>query len=269
MSTEKNNLKGLLLVIFTIAFYIATVLPHEVVGTMIGSFFEDAGRAVYDRTMLIMLSIGVLFFSVFIIRSLIRHPERRVKGVIYMLATLLGCLISMKYLIVINVEAIHFLQYALLSMLVFLLVRRYDYTIWIILLMAFFDESYQHFFLTPNRFQYLDFNDIFLDLVGGGFGLTTLFCLNKQGNEPNKKIRNGIFFVYGALVVSAIVLYATGTMRIWPGEGGALAPIQIYQKELDGFWTVVRKVNRFHIMRPLEGLIIVLLTTYFYSRLED
>ena len=269
MSTGRKADKRFMLLLATAAFYMLTVLPHEVVGAAIGSLFEESGRQVYDRTMLIILMAALAIYAGMLIRSLNKNRDRLIKGLIFLAVTLVLCILSMKMLVVINVEAIHFVQYGILAALVFQLVRRYDYTCWIILLLAFFDESYQHFFLTPNRFAHLDFNDIFLDLVGAGFGLSSLYCLGKRNGPQIPAIRNGIIGAYTAIIISASILYITGHMRIWPTDGEELAPVQIFHKKISGFWTTVRKVHQYHIMRPIEGIVAFVLTNLFYSRLGD
>ena len=269
MSTaEKNNRQGPLL-IATILFYIASVLPHEIVGSIIGSLFKNVSRAVYDRTLLIIVVVAITFYSIFIIRSLLKNRARMNKGLLYLVMTIALCAIAMRYLIVVNVEAVHFLQYGVLSVLVFHLVKRYDYTCWIILLLAFFDESYQHFFLTPNTFAYLDFNDIFLDQIGAGFGLSSLYCLNRQSGPSNKRTKFGLILVYATLITTGLILYVTGIMSIWPTPGEPQAAIEIFQKPIEGFWTTVRKVHQFHIFRPLEGTLISMVMVFIYSRLDD
>ena len=268
MNDNKNKLT-IPLVIATIVFYLSTVLPHETVGGKINSWFEGMSRAQYDNTILIILSIGVFVYSLVVFRSLFKHKTRLKKGLFYLFITLIFCVIAMRYLIVINIESIHFLQYGILSILVFHVVKRYDYTIWIILLMGFFDECYQHFYLTPNRFAHLDFNDMFLDLIGGGFGLSSLYCLHRPSGPKSSLIRRSILGVYLTLIAIFVILWGVGIIRIWPSADQELAPIQIMHQEIKGFWTTVRKVHQYHIMRPLEGLIILLATTLFYSRLDE
>ena len=269
MDSNKSALTKIGYILLTVIFYLSTVLPHEYIGGEINEVFEDLTRAQYNRIILIVLCVGVLLYSIVIIRSLLKHKERMTKGLLYLIITIIFCAICMRYLTVINIEAIHFLQYGLLSITVFQLVKRYDYTIWIILLMGFFDESYQHFYLTPNTFAHLDFNDMFLDLVGAGFGLSSLYCLNQSSEPKNSKIGNGILVAYAILIVTGIILYVTGMMRIWPTVSEELAPIQIMQKELSGFWQTYRKVHQYHIMRPLEGVLILIATAIFYTRLDE
>jgi hypothetical protein len=269
MITEEKNKNQWLLLIATMLFYIATVLPHEIVGARIAKVFENVSREIYDRTLLIIVMVAVSIFSILLIRSLIIHRSRLKKGLLYIVLTIIFSAMAIRYLMVVNVESVHFLQYGLISVLVFSLVKRYDYTCWIIFLLAFFDESYQHFFLSPNTFAYLDFNDMFLDQVGAGFGLSSLYCLNRSSGPSNKAIKSGIILCYVALIVLGVILYTTGMMRIWPTEGEPHAFIQIFKKPIEGFWTTVRKVHQFHIFRPLEGLLISLAMILIYSRLDE
>jgi|GEM_PF-2580871 len=269
LDQRKSKTQSLILLLATILFYGLTVFPHETVGRFINSFFKDKTRAEYDQFVFTGLIIAVIIFSIFIIYSLYRNPARQIKGLLYLSTTVVLCFVSMKMLTVINIEAIHFLQYGVLAILIFHLVNRYDYSCWIIFFLGFVDESYQHFFLTPNPLQYLDFNDMVLDQIGGGFGLSTMYCLNKTSGPSRPLIRNGIIAVYVAVIIAAIVLYFTGTMRIWPTERQDHATIQIFQRNIEGFWQTVRKVNRFHIMRAWEGLIISFLLILFYSQLDE
>ncbi len=265
---EINSNRTIPLFIGTVLFYIATVLPHETVGAFIGSFFANVSREVYDQTMFVFLSVGIMLFAIFVLRSLLKNHDRLKLGILYLTITIGLAIVAMKLLVVINVEFVHFIQYGILSILVFFLVRRYEYTAWIILFMALLDESYQHFFLTPNTFQYLDFNDILLDQIGAGFGLSTLFCLKAETYPRRKNITRTLVSAYLLLFIICVGLYLSGTLRIWPTEGEPLAPIQVMHQDIEGFWQKVRKVHRYHIVRPLEGACLSIFLALIYSGLD-
>lgn len=269
MSSNQNNKLNIGLLIGTIIYFFATVFPHETVGSMIGAFFKPYGRHLYDTTTLYTLIAGTAIVGIFLIFRLLRQPKRLGKGILYIALTAGLIYLAMRTLVVINIEAIHFLQYAVLAILLFFLTRRYLYVGLIVLLLAYFDEGYQHFFLTPNRFEYLDFNDILLDQIGMGGGLTILYCLGVKSGPKNPKLLRTLYIIYGALIAICLLLIVVGVMRIWPIDGEPNAMIQIMQRPIEGFWQTVRKVHQFHIMRPWEGLLSAALMILIYAQLDE
>lgn len=269
MNSNQSNKLNIGLLIGTIIYFIATVLPHEVVGRMIGKVFKPYGRHLYDTTTLYALMAGTALICAFLIYRLFKHPKRISKGLLYIAITAGLIILAMRVLVVINIEAVHFVQYAILAILIFYLTRRHLYVALIVLILAYIDEGYQHFYLTPNQFEYLDFNDILLDQIGMGGGLTMLYCLGVKSGDKNPRLFRNLIILYGVIIATVVLLLLTGYMRVWPIPGEPNAPIQIMQRPIEGFWHFDRKVHKFHIMRPWLGLVSAALMILIYAQLDE
>ncbi len=114
-------------------------------------------------------------------------------------------LASQRWLLVSNIELVHFPQFALLAVL-FLFAGFGAKLAWLLAALAgFADESYQHFVLyrdTPNT--YFDINDIVLNTVGAAWG-ACVFGATKLAAEGRWLTADAAKAI-AALAVSAIVL---------------------------------------------------------------
>lgn len=253
---------------FTVLYYFLTVWPHEIVGSFIGSLLKPMGRALSDQyTIYATMLLGLICTLSFIL-ILLRHRDRALISIIYFGLTILFATISVRILMVRPLEAAHFIQYGILSILVFLLVRRFDYTVWITFVLAHIDEAYQHFFLTPNKFSYYDFNDVWLDQIGIGFGLTMLFASGFKIVKRTKSMNRLILGVYVLLILIGAALFLIGWMRLYPYPDGSFAPIQLWHERIDTFWSKGWKTNVFHVMQPWEGMVVSIATCLIYSALD-
>jgi hypothetical protein len=263
---DPNRPVGLLMYIITFVYYVISVLPHEQVGIVIAGIFKGQSRSYYNNTTMIIALILVAIYGLVIFRSLKNHPERKVKALIYLGITLVLATVAMNLLAILNVEAIHFLQYAILGVLLFLCFKRFDTVMWISLIAATIDEGFQFFYLAPERTGYLDFNDIIIDQIGCGFGLISLYCMGAISKKNANSQHRVMYIIYGLIAVISAIFLLTGFMKVFP-DGEAMAPIQLFLIDIDDFWHTVPPKVTFHVVKPLEGLVILLLINIFYSSL--
>ena len=255
------------LIVLAVVYYLFSVLPHEQVGLIVAGMFKGYSRSFYNNA---SLGIAVVLFAIYaflIFKALKKHPDRRRKGLIYLAINIALTIIAINLLLVLNVEAIHFVQYAILGVLLYLCFKRFDTVLWISLIGATIDEGFQFFYLAPDRTGYLDFNDIIIDQIGCGYGLISLYCLGAIPILKASVQHRFLHWLYGTIAVLTISFLATGIMRIYPnGEEHAL--IQLFIIDIDGFWHTVPPRVTFHVVRPLEGLIIILIYNLFIGSLS-
>ena len=179
---------------------------------------------------------------------------------------ILFAIIIINFLFVINIEVIHFPQYAAFAILIYPMIRNYNSTLIWTTIAGSIDEAYQNFYLAPKDTGYYDWNDVITNLVGGVFGLLLLksFGVGQHVNLTWSKSSG----IKGLVVVCGLVfgLWLSGFLSIYPSE---ISTIQLVSKELTGFWNEVPPEVVFHIVRPLEGFIITVMLFFFYSRIGE
>ncbi len=258
-----NKLKDnpIINIILAIVYYLLVVLPHEQVGLFTVKVFGHLPRDRYD---FIILVSGIVILLLFIIPLLkgISKQANQTKLLISLAFSILCSVIIFHTLIIINIEIVHFFQYGMMAILLFPLIRHYGQTLFWVMILGSLDEAYQYFYLSPDRTDYYDFNDVIINQIGGTFGLIALKAFGVKEVEKSWK---GIFIFLIAVSSLSILLWFAGYLDIYPGSDESFATIQLIKKYEPGFWSVVHPNITYHIVRPLEGILIVGFLMMVYS----
>lgn len=262
--------------ILVIAYYIAVVAPHKRFGAFLNKYilvgiFRTKELRDYYNEIILMVAVAALliYLAAFIYQSLKRDDRYKLWS--YMVTNIILTGVIIKVLFVINTEVIHIPQYAVFALLIFPLTFNYFSTLIWATIGGAIDEAYQNFYLAPADTGYFDWNDVLTNLVGAVYGLLLLRAIGL----PNKMITQwwkssapiavlSIFALVGILNVS-------GVLSMGPDFD---YPYQMLSKELTGFWEIWAGQStaddpgiKYHIVRPLEGLILTFLLWSFYSRI--
>jgi len=259
-------------IIIIIIYYLLVVLPHEQVGLFTVKFFNKQLKLSRDNYNLLIASIailGLLLYAGIFIKN-VRKSEAKRKISLYMVATVFLAVLIMKTLFVINIEVVHYVQYAVFSILFFPLVRNYWHTLVWATLAGSLDEAYQYFYLAPHRTDYYDFNDVLTNLIGAAFGLVFLRAYDIKGGIAGWQsfLKSSTFI---ALLISVLVVagfYFSGILQIYPNEDSD-AMYTVVRVVPSWFWTFAPPNVIYHIALPLEGIILTVLLWLFYIPLGD
>jgi hypothetical protein len=93
------------------------------------------------------------------------------------------------YLIVNNIERIHFPQYAMLALLLGLSLRN-EMLIFFVTTFAGFVDEFLQFAMDPMKTNYLDFNDIVLNILGAAAGVVLLMGLRRPLSNAGERDLN-------------------------------------------------------------------------------
>lgn len=243
-------------------YFIAVVLPHKTFGTFLNTkVFKGITRAEYNRFVLyIALSMLLVFTIIFVKNSAQRAFRNRLW--LYMGFNVILATLVINLLFVINIEMIHFPQYAFFAILCFPLVSNYLQALTWATLAGAIDEAYQYFYLAPNDTSYYDFNDVVTNLVGAVFGLLFLRSFGIAESKRPKFLRSSAFYGIIALFLIVFISCLTGILSIYPDEE---TTYQLLRKWPEGFWSHARPNITYHVMRPLEGLAITGLLIILFS----
>jgi hypothetical protein len=254
-------------------YYMSTVFLHEEVSRISVWFQKELTTSVYNEVLAITGIVIVCFFAFYIFKRVREGDDRKFK-IIYLILTLTLITVSFHTLLTINAEYIHFFQYAILAIPIFALTLKYGETVFWVTVLGVLDEAYQYFVLYPD-FRYFDFNDVILNLLGGGIGailiLTTMKGVTFRGYRP--RIWTGA--VSRVMVASVVLLagiyisYLAGLVQLFPDPESSGNSILLNRGPApSAFWTTVKWGKTFHILSPVEGILITGILVGFYSFID-
>ena len=182
-----------------------------------------------------------------------------------MIMSLLFVFLIIKYLFVINIEVVHFPQYALLAMLIYPITGNFTSTLIWATLLGILDEGYQYFYLSPDDTGYYDFNDVVTNVVGGAIGLIILRLsgINERHKTKIWKTSSGV----ALLVLCAVVAFTftTGFLSLYPSESSSYT---LVEKVPESFWITIEHLHKtYHVVSPTEGILMTIGLWIFYSRI--
>lgn len=255
--------------IVLVAYYVAVVLPHNEVGSAINASFASFSRGTYNAIVAVGFAIISLLAVYYAYKQIPTVVSNRT-AIVYLSVMALLVFLCFTLLMVINIEAIHFIQYAILAIFLYALLGNYqDVLVWAVLLGAL-DEAYQYLILENSSFYY-DFNDVVLDTVGAAIGLLVLRFTNNRLARNAKRLwyKRPVFYVPITLGLVLLILYFTGHFSTnYISEPPAY--FTLFQRSPPaGFWFYpMGPYARFHILTPIPALIIIGSIVLIYSRLE-
>ncbi|MCB9230891.1 MAG: hypothetical protein H6581_04475 [Bacteroidia bacterium] len=253
-----------LLNLFLILVFFGLILAlHDLLVNFSMAIMVRMGLPAYNLLVLGVILVVAIPLGVIFLKNLRKSGDAWGLQLVMAGGTLLFLVIHSQVLSVMNVESIHFLQFLLLSWLIFPLFRRILPTLLLTLLFALGDELFQYQILYPERESYLDLNDLLLDLYGMGAGMVILMNAGvMSGLRRAWKHFPGI--LWGLLFVGLLVgwlmgwigFYANSNAPFLLNEGLPQAP----------FWQeFLHRGIFYHVLSPLEGFMLIILLLAFYS----
>ena len=247
-----------------ILYYIAVVIPHEYVGVFLANIFLPDHRAAYNWTMLIGV-ILIITTTAMIVRKSIQKQDIPLIGSYFSLNVILAIL-CVNMLFVLNVEVVHFIQYAVFAILCFQVTKRYYATAIVSTFAGAGDELFQYVVLTPDKNMYYDFNDVIINAVGVGFGLILMRVFRPAVIHFTWRrfFKSPLFSTLMLFFTLIIVGFLTEFLSYGPDDQAAF----VFLKDEYDFWFVTHPNIKFHIVKPIEAIFILLPLIIFYSYLE-
>ena len=265
----KNKLWNALILLI---YYLAVVLPHKKFGAFLnGTVIKflginnntPEGRQQYN-VLAISIALIILIAALYYFFKALRTVTDRTKILSLMVFNILLAAIIVRFLFVVNIEFIHFPQYAVFAILIFPIIGNYQSTLIWTTLFGMLDEAYQYFYLAPKDTSYYDFNDVLTNLVGAVFGLLLLRAY-KIEEFAVFRLRTSSFR-YGILLIVLLIagLHFLDILSIYPSDEHVYHIV----RELPGsFWSKAHPNVVYHVVRPLEGTLLTIILWIFYGRL--
>jgi hypothetical protein len=266
LNALKQKLERNKLLAFAIAgiYYLLVVFPHEWVGKKVEKYLDiPLGRDNYNLLILLLSVLLILTVGTYSVKGLGQLPDKTRKFLLWLFTLLLACLIAaFNTIIVINIELIHVVQYAVMALLLFPILNNFRETLFWTTVLGVCDELYQYLVIAADKANYYDFNDVVINLLGASLGLLILRSRDVKAHVNYSKWIDSpasLAMLFGSVFLITGLL--TGWISIWPSdseEEGFVLFEFVKQKE-SGFWTSLPPNVKFHVMRPVEGFITVLI----------
>jgi hypothetical protein len=252
--------------------------PHEQVQTLVGDLASHVGHSRVYRAIATILLLAGTGLTVAVVRTLSHHPQRRILG-LFWFATLILMIGAWWLLMANNVELVHYIQYVLPGPVLFALtVSPLEALSWITV-MGGLDECFQYWGLYGARSVPYDFNDVYMDVLGGAAGiLLGAICIGhaKPRREPWGVFLNRIANKPGVQVIcailsTAVILWASGKMLLYRGDPRNHSYwFTLSRMPAQGFWFFSKAwgPRTIHSLSPVEGPLLILLTLIFYATLD-
>jgi hypothetical protein len=248
------------------------------------TFGHDVGQAAAgwlmrllttDRlTMLITMggALGTVVLAGRVRTAVAGRPFRR-ELVAYCLFTLALALAGYNLLFVINTEALHYPQYALLSMMLLPVVRRYGETVLLATMLGAIDEGYHHWVLNAYWHRgYWDFNDIVLNLIGAAIGVVLVATFVRPGvadfsprYQWSDFFRSPVFLMAAAVTAVGVALSASGKITTYADPS---AWVFLRKYEIDAWWYFSEYGKTYHMLLPGEGVLLSWLLVLPYVEMD-
>jgi hypothetical protein len=253
-------------VIIIVAYLVTTVVLHDRVQKIFFWAQAEVSPHTYNSgiTIIGLCTVGLLSWPIW---GKIRSGSEVTLRLTYWCLTLALMAISYNALMAINSESIHFPQYAFLALPVFALCWRFGETVLWVTLLGAVDEAYQYWVLHSHWGIYFDFNDVVLNLIGGGLGVILIFMLVNvsPASDPrsryslSKRVKSPLFVMTASLLVGGMLLYLTEFLQLYPNSHASRAIILLSRSPRPpGFWKTETWASKpFHILHPVEGILLI------------
>lgn len=253
-----------------ILYFLLVVLPHEEIGQFLASTLDEPlGRTKYNQLVLSLGILGGIGYLVLIGLGVRNYPKRLKTVLIYLTATFLSIFVAIKFLMVVNIEMIHLVQYGILTLLLFPLFSSFKTTLFFAIILGCLDEAYQYWILTPLSTDYYDFNDLIINQLGASLGLVLLYA---NGLQVKPKIlewyQSAVNITLFLLSLILLLFYFNGVLSIYPINEQIQPPLLLIRNVQPDFWTVAEPDIKFHVLRPIWGTLIGILLFLFYKKME-
>lgn len=239
-----------------IGYYVLVTIPHEILGAFINKKFEVFSKETYNMIVLVAVAL-VLLTTLAVAWKKLRSEHTTVsrnRWLLFFGLNTVAVFLANYYLMIINIEVIHFLQYCIFAILCYTLTQNY-YSIltWSIIAGAF-DELHQYLVLNPTGTDYFDFNDVLINTIGAVFGILFLNLFGRKSVKMPLEDRwtSALFIFIYVLIAALIIGFVTGWASYRPEEGSKFI---IYRVISDDFWSWVGKKIVYHVLMPWEYLL--------------
>lgn len=172
---RKNYLLNILLILISTALILHLHNAGVSISVAIMNKLSLPNYNFWVKTIGIIIAIAIIIMLFVAIR---KQRDFIVAKTSLLAVIMIAWLVHVSYMLEMNIEIIHGLLYGSLTFLFFTLTGRYAVAIICSIPVMMIDEWYQYQILYPSYVTYFEWNDVVLDILGGGITITILFFSN-------------------------------------------------------------------------------------------
>ncbi|MBT8219156.1 MAG: hypothetical protein KJP00_05005 [Bacteroidia bacterium] len=213
----------------------------------------------------------VLISMVYIVYYKIREHGEKKNILIYGIATLFGILAAYLTLMPYRSEGMHFIQYALLGIIVTPLSPSLFYAIVLSTFIGYLDEYYQYF---VTQKYYLDFNDLVLNVLASALGVILSYTFWKRPSDTkfSYSVKSLLKTPYTGILLLALIIFfglQLGLFSVFKESDGVYPLARHPKEDFDtNFWYTVSFKTTWHRIRTYPGLLIMCLIPLLYYNID-
>lgn len=219
-----------------------------------------------------MIVIEGLLLSWILFRRLAAQPERRTVAAFWILTIgLIWC--TWRFGTANNVELVHYPQYVPEGMILLAVTLSPVESLAWATIFGGLDECFQYWDLMGLKKVPYDFNDIYMDLLGGAAGVLLAMVLIGCGSRAAERgrwksilLRPGVLAILGIVAVG-VALWSMGLMALYDESHRWFTLSRV---RMPSFWFQVpaNGPNKYHTLSPIEGPLLILATIALFSVLD-
>jgi hypothetical protein len=246
--------------------------PHEWVQWAVNELcIRYTHATVYKSSAAIALG-EVALITLCLLWCVRRKPQRGIVSALWFL-TLALIVGAWRAFTANNLELVHYPQYFPEGVLLLgMTLSPLEALSWIAVLGGL-DEANQYWRLSNGRPTLFDFNDIFMDLLGGAagviFAMGFLYCARKSP-APGQWLRTlkkpGVIALL-SVIAAGLLLWASGLMLLVEDKANTHYWFALGRFRAPSFWfqVLTNGPYKYHTLTPLEGILLLLAGIAFYA----
>lgn len=258
--------------ILPLFYFLIVSLPHHPFSNWFDTtVLFPSGHYSVQRYADVLSLLTILVAVALATKIVLVHQSQAIKHFGVLLLLLILMYVSDQYLIVNNIERIHYPQYAILALLLGLSLRG-ELLIFFTASFAGFLDEFLQYVMNPNRTNYLDFNDIALNVLGAGLGVVVLVGIREGAYTSASAYEQQFNFIFLSLLVALTGLVAFGLLTdrivalvekakersVFTVFNDRMSFVMSFEKHSE-FWQKSYYGKGFHIFTPFEGLAVIAL----------
>lgn len=264
----------LVAVVLALLFFILSAALHDVGNDLAYRIKGERSMESWNRGIVILCAAIALAIGIGLWMRIRVHPFRW--DIVVSGAVTVGLAVAaFKTLIIINSEAVHFVQYAGLALLLYPVVGRFGSTVLLATLLGVVDEAHQYFVLHHPWQPYFDMNDILLNLIGASAGAVLAHALSDARRfrpapgEPflREVVRSPVMLSAAGVLLTCGLLLSIGLMRVGPDGPGRVIHLRRTAPPTT-FWIDDGWGKIHHQVTPAEGVALMVLLVGAYTLLD-
>ncbi|MES2619845.1 MAG: VanZ family protein [Bacteroidota bacterium] len=258
-------------ILFIVLYFLAILFLHDPLAQLSLKLEQTISLGTYNRLVEVIYVIFLVVLIGVVWKFIKKYSDNTRHKLSYLSLTILFVIIHSRFMFDSKIEVIHSFEFTFLVFLIFPLVNRFGAAVFFTLPFMLIDEWYQYTIQYP-YLDYFDLNDIVMDTYGCGIAMALLMIIGVKGQQEIKpwwKRAEGISLI--SLFI--LVLVAVKICFIAPYASDSCSNTLLVINERYDTEPFLRfhifHNTWFHVMKPLEALIVITIVHIFYFGLDS